>query len=124
VCTALWLHHVTALDTGLAVNVFWRNLDPGLYDAKDVYGNKDPIPASQALQLMQRALTLLHKLPHEYTHFYQHMMQASISRQLTDCSTCHDNSVADTSCACDGNCVDSAVALTRLNIDNESLNPA
>ena len=25
---ALWFHNMTALDFGMAVNVFWKNLDP------------------------------------------------------------------------------------------------
>jgi tRNA wybutosine-synthesizing protein 5 len=44
---ALWFHNMTALDFSLAVNVFWRNLQPDFYDKKDPYGNKDPLPASK-----------------------------------------------------------------------------
>lgn len=44
---ALWFHNMTALDFSVSVNVFWRNLDPELYDKKDPYGNKDPLPASK-----------------------------------------------------------------------------
>lgn len=39
---ALWFHHVTALEFGVAVNVFWRHLGEEFYDSKDTYGNRDP----------------------------------------------------------------------------------
>lgn len=42
---ALWFHNITALDFSISVNVFWKNLEPHLYDKKDPYGNKDLIPA-------------------------------------------------------------------------------
>ena len=44
---ALWFHNMTSLDFSVAVNVFWRNLQSEVYDKKDPYGNKDPLPASK-----------------------------------------------------------------------------
>ena len=44
---ALWFHNMTSLDFSVAVNIFWRNLERDLYDQKDPYGNKDPLPASK-----------------------------------------------------------------------------
>ncbi len=79
---------MTSLDPGLAVNVFWRHLSADLYDSKDVYGNKDPLPVMQAMQQLQKALSLLDKLPHEYSHFYQKMMINKISRHLANCGVC------------------------------------
>ena len=46
---ALWFHNMTSLDFSVAVNVFWRNLGTEVYDKKDPYGNKDPVPASKVL---------------------------------------------------------------------------
>lgn len=46
---ALWFHNMTSLDFSVAINVFWRNLIPDVYDKKDPYGNKDPIPASKVI---------------------------------------------------------------------------
>ena len=37
---ALWFHNMLAHDFGVAVNVFWRELDPKLYDNRDPYGNR------------------------------------------------------------------------------------
>lgn len=47
---SLWLHNMTSLDFSVAVNVFWKNLNPELYDKKDPYGNKDPLPASKVIE--------------------------------------------------------------------------
>lgn len=46
---SLWFHNMTSLDFSVAVNVFWRNLGPEVYDKKDPYGNKDPLPASKVI---------------------------------------------------------------------------
>lgn len=67
---ALWFHNMTYLDFGVAVNVFWRHLDAKLYDNKDPYGNKDPLPAQRASQIVDRALKALEELPEEYRDFY------------------------------------------------------
>ena len=48
---ALWFHNVVSLDFSVAVNVFWRRLAPDMYDAKDTYGNKDPLPVCFQLAL-------------------------------------------------------------------------
>lgn len=44
---ALWFHNALALDFGISVNVFWKNLKHELYDKNDPYGNKDLIPANR-----------------------------------------------------------------------------
>ncbi|KAI8496362.1 tRNAPhe (7-(3-amino-3-carboxypropyl)wyosine37-C2)-hydroxylase [Branchiostoma belcheri] len=49
----------------LPVNVFWRHLDPGFYDNKDPYGNKDLLSGQRALQILDRALKTLEELPVE-----------------------------------------------------------
>ena len=54
----------------MAVNVFWRHLDPSYYDNKDTYGNKDLLPATRAMQIMDRAIKALEELPEEYRDFY------------------------------------------------------
>lgn len=47
---ALWLHNTVALTYGVAVNVFWKNLELNLYDKNDFYGNKDLLPAAKVIQ--------------------------------------------------------------------------
>lgn len=79
---ALWFHNMTALDFGVAVNVFWRHLKSGLYDKNDPYGNKDPLPAGKALALIARALKELKELPEDYQQFYSRQMISQIRQAL------------------------------------------
>ena len=67
---ALWFHNVKALDSGIAVNVFWKHLESQHYDQKDTYGNRDLLPAQKAFQIMDRAMKALDALPAEYRDFY------------------------------------------------------
>lgn len=75
---ALWFHNMTALDFGIAVNVFWRHLDASLYDRNDPYGNKDPIPGGKALASVTKALKELESLPTDYQQFYALKMISQI----------------------------------------------
>merc|ERR1712029_64349 len=59
-----------AHDFGVAVNVFWKELDEKLYDNKDPYGNKDHVPAAKAFQSADNIIKNLHQLPPEYRDFY------------------------------------------------------
>ncbi|KAL3216917.1 hypothetical protein MRX96_032705 [Rhipicephalus microplus] len=79
---ALWFHNITALDFGIAVNVFWKNLDASLYDKKDPYGNKDLIPASSALTLVEKAVKQLQLLPLDCQPFYALKMISHIKNHF------------------------------------------
>ena len=74
----MWFHNVINLEWGVAVNAFWRHLDSSCYDNKDTYGNKDLVPASRAMQGLDRALKVLEELPEEYRDFYGRRMIARI----------------------------------------------
>ncbi|XP_066991715.2 tRNA wybutosine-synthesizing protein 5 [Anabrus simplex] len=78
---ALWFHNALALDYGVAVNVFWRHLAYDFYDKKDPYGNKDLIPGSRALQMVENASKLLDTLPEEYRDFYVKRMIATLQNK-------------------------------------------
>ena len=80
---ALWFHHVTAIDFAVAVNVFWRHLPKELYDSKDPYGNKDPLPAQRALQMVDRAVKMLDALPKDHKQFYCLRLISSIEKKLS-----------------------------------------
>ena len=88
---ALWFHNVTSIGFSVALNVFWRShhlhsgggkggkggkggggatLDPNLYSAKDLYGNKDPPAATRALDLADGAADALRSLPEPFRSFY------------------------------------------------------
>ncbi|KAJ9601316.1 hypothetical protein L9F63_000538 [Diploptera punctata] len=79
---ALWFHNALALDFGIAVNVFWKNLEEKHYDKSDVYGNKDPIPATRALQAVNNGRKQLDNLPREYKDFYIRRMIAMLETEL------------------------------------------
>ena len=78
---ALWFHNVIALDYSVAVNVFYKHLDDKLYDQKDIYGNKDPIPASRASQMIDKAVKMLDELPTEYKDFYSRVMVSKLEQK-------------------------------------------
>ncbi|KAJ8315372.1 hypothetical protein KUTeg_007522 [Tegillarca granosa] len=78
---AMWFHNVISLDFGIAVNVFWKHLADDLYDHKDTYGNKDLLPASRAMQIVDRALKTLEELPEEYREFYGQRLIAKIKKK-------------------------------------------
>lgn len=67
---ALWFHNMLAHDFGVAVNVFWRELDPRLYDKRDPYGNRDHVPAAKSFQSVDNIIKNLEQLPAEYRDFY------------------------------------------------------
>ncbi|BES91723.1 tRNA-yW synthesizing protein 5 [Nesidiocoris tenuis] len=67
---ALWHHTTEARTFGVGVNVFWKNLPHEMYDKTDVYGNKDLIPATKALNDINKAIQSLSVLPKTYKDFY------------------------------------------------------
>ena len=75
---ALWFHNVISLDFSIAVNIFWKHLDDLAYDKKDVYGNKDPLQATKAMQMVDKGLKALEELPDEYRDFYSRRMISKI----------------------------------------------
>ncbi|XP_064646271.1 tRNA wybutosine-synthesizing protein 5-like [Lineus longissimus] len=78
---ALWFHNIIALEFSVAVNVFWKHLDNSCYDNKDTYGNKDPLAAGRAFQILDRALKTLDELPEEYCDFYARRLVARIQNK-------------------------------------------
>ena len=50
---------MTAIDFGVAINVFWKNLPANLYDKKDTYGNKDLLPAAKSLRMLDNVIKQL-----------------------------------------------------------------
>jgi len=81
---AMWFHNVTALDFAVSVNVFWKHLDEDCYDSKDVYGNKDLLPAQRAQQGIDKALKTLDSLPVEYKDFYARKLICRIEENLNN----------------------------------------
>lgn len=75
---AMWFHNITTLDFSVGVNVFYKNLDERLYDQKDIYGNKDLVPAARAMQMVDKAIKMLDELPSDYKDFYSRLLIARV----------------------------------------------
>ena len=90
---SLWFHNVRSLEFGVAVNVFWRHLEPRYYDNRDTYGNKDLVPATRALQIVDRAVKALDELPDDYKDFYARRIVCKLKK--TCYSEKHRSSVND-----------------------------
>ncbi|XP_059094296.1 tRNA wybutosine-synthesizing protein 5-like [Tigriopus californicus] len=78
---AMWFHNMTARDFGVAVNVFWQNLDQGLYDRKDPYGNRDLLPGAKALRMLDNVMKQLEELPEDLKDFYGRQLIARIEKK-------------------------------------------
>ena len=78
---AMWFHNMTAEDFGVAVNVFWRNLDASVYEKKDAYGNRDLVPAAKAIRMLDNCTRQLDSLPEELRDFYGRMLISRIERR-------------------------------------------
>lgn len=79
---ALWFHHVTALEFGVAVNVFWRHLEEKFYDSRDPYGNKAPPQVQRAIQAVEKAVKMLEELPADHKEFYGGRLVTLLQRKL------------------------------------------
>ena len=100
----LWCYYITPvisanrvitsslLQFGVAVNVFWHHLDPHYYDNKDTYGNKDLLPATRVMQIMDRAIKALEELPEEYRDFYARRIVCKVKEK---CYACEDEDSLD-----------------------------
>ncbi|KAG9349393.1 hypothetical protein JZ751_027836 [Albula glossodonta] len=97
---ALWFHNTLALQFGVGVNVFWRHLKAESYDKKDPYGNKDPVAAARAMQVLERALQALEELPPDYRDFYARRMVLRIQNS----AYCPEPDVAVQRCSPTENC--------------------
>ncbi|OEH79166.1 tRNA wybutosine-synthesizing protein 5-like isoform x1 [Cyclospora cayetanensis] len=75
---ALWLHSTFSVDCSVAVNIFWTPLEATLYDPKDWYGNRDPLPVQRARQGIEKAIQQLQQLPEKYRDFYGRLLARQI----------------------------------------------
>lgn len=68
---SMWLHTAAPLsDLGVAVNVFFRDLQNGYSTGKDVYGNKDLAAYEKGRQDVGRIKKAFQGLPEETRRFY------------------------------------------------------
>ncbi|KAI0518568.1 leucine carboxyl methyltransferase [Xylaria bambusicola] len=67
----LWLHATAPLtDFGVAVNIFFRNLETGYASGRDVYGNRDIAAYEKGRQDVARIANSFGKLPRDMQAFY------------------------------------------------------
>lgn len=71
---SLWFHNTFSEEFSIAVNVFWRELPPSLYDINDLYGNRDLLPARKAMDMLNRILKQIEILPRDQRDFYGRLM--------------------------------------------------
>ena len=79
---SLWFHHVTAVQFGVAVNVFWKHHENKFYDARDPYGNKAPPQVQKVTQSLDKAIKLLEELPSDFQRFYSGRVLASMEEKI------------------------------------------
>lgn len=81
---ALWHHNVLAEEGELtvSVNVFWRDMEPGMYAKKDLYGNRDPLAAEAAAAAVEATVKALEQLPPHYHRFYGQRCMRQLAQRL------------------------------------------
>ncbi|GAB5369365.1 hypothetical protein AAMO2058_001398500 [Amorphochlora amoebiformis] len=94
---SLWFHSVKSLEFSASVNVFWRPLNKSIYDPKDTFGNRDPLPARRALEAVEKALSRLSELPEYYADFYRKRM-VDIIRTRIHTSRIHTRTLDHSNC--------------------------
>jgi tRNA wybutosine-synthesizing protein 5 len=77
-----WFHATRALNFGVAVNIFWREISSdGYYDPNDACGNRPPLPAARAMRGLDSALAQLNALPDDIRQFYAGRMLDKIQEK-------------------------------------------
>ncbi|KAI1153008.1 leucine carboxyl methyltransferase [Nemania diffusa] len=79
----LWLHATAPLtDLGVAVNVFFRNLETGYSSGRDVYGNRDVAAYEKGRQDVARITNSFSKLPRDMQAFYMRRLVDEVSQNV------------------------------------------
>ncbi|KAI1210528.1 LCM-domain-containing protein [Annulohypoxylon truncatum] len=81
----LWLHTATPLSNlGVAVNVFFRNLEAGYSSGRDVYGNRDLAAYEKGRLDVTRIANGFNKLPFDMRDFYIKRLADELSQKAID----------------------------------------
>jgi tRNA wybutosine-synthesizing protein 4 len=79
----VWLHATAPLtDLGVAVNVFFRNLETGYSSGRDVYGNRDIAAYEKGRLDVARMTNALSKLPRDMQAFYTKRLLEEMTRNI------------------------------------------
>ncbi|OTB01566.1 hypothetical protein M426DRAFT_75090 [Hypoxylon sp. CI-4A] len=81
----LWMHTATPFSNlGIAVNVFFRNLENGYSTGRDVYGNRDLAAYEKGRQDVARIANSFKKLPPDMRDFYIKRLADELSQKTLD----------------------------------------
>ncbi|KAI1845427.1 hypothetical protein JX266_008522 [Neoarthrinium moseri] len=81
----LWLHTAAPQSNlGVAVNVFFRNLEGGYSSGRDVYGNRDLAAYEKGRQDVARVVNAFGKVPHDMKEFYVKRLADELLTKLHD----------------------------------------
>ncbi|KAI0556288.1 leucine carboxyl methyltransferase [Xylaria curta] len=79
----LWLHATAPLsDLGVAVNVFFRNLETGYASGRDVYGNRDIAAYEKGRHDVERIANSFSKLPRDVQAFYMRRLVDEMAQNI------------------------------------------
>lgn len=79
----LWLHSTAPLtDLGVAVNVFFRNLETGYSSGRDVYGNRDIAAYEKGRVDVARITNSFRKLPRDVQSFYMRRLADEMAQNI------------------------------------------
>lgn len=80
----LWMHATAPLtDFGVAVNIFFRNLETGYATGRDVYGNRDVAAYEKGRQDVARITNSFGKLPRDMQAFYVRRLADELVQNIT-----------------------------------------
>ncbi|KAI1780584.1 LCM-domain-containing protein [Hypoxylon cercidicola] len=81
----LWMHTASPLSNlGIAVNVFFRNLENGYSAGRDVYGNRDLAAYEKGRQDVARIANSFSKLPPDMRDFYMKRLADELVQKIRD----------------------------------------
>ncbi|KAI0441478.1 leucine carboxyl methyltransferase [Xylaria telfairii] len=79
----LWLHSTASLtNLGVAVNVFFRNLETGYSSGRDVYGNRDIAAYEKGRVDVARITNSFRKLPRDVQSFYMRRLADEMAQNI------------------------------------------
>ncbi|KAI1388412.1 LCM-domain-containing protein [Hypoxylon trugodes] len=81
----LWMHTATPLSNlGVAVNVFFRNLENGYSTGRDIYGNRDLAAYEKGRQDVARIANAFSKIPSDMREFYIKRLADELAHKTHD----------------------------------------
>ncbi|KAI2467638.1 LCM-domain-containing protein [Annulohypoxylon bovei var. microspora] len=81
----LWLHTATPLSNlGVAINVFFRNLENGYSPGRDVYGNRDLVAYEKGRVDVTKIANGFNKLPLDMRDFYIKRLADELAQKVLD----------------------------------------